>query len=148
MKASSNFLFAFPRDRQVAKQPFGYTRKDIIIIGVGTTVAGAAMYYGLKAGGVSDIWAGNIVQLTFVLGLTIGWVGSYIGRRDRTAPCFHLAHASTRIITPVPLLLTNGFVQLSFPPPLNGPRRDCPHKRGAGWVAFLTSDAWMYQTLR
>eukprot|EP00740_Mantoniella_antarctica_P017955 CAMPEP_0198696106 /NCGR_PEP_ID=MMETSP1468-20131203/299853_1 /TAXON_ID=1461545 /ORGANISM="Mantoniella sp, Strain CCMP1436" /LENGTH=203 /DNA_ID=CAMNT_0044452171 /DNA_START=31 /DNA_END=642 /DNA_ORIENTATION=+ len=64
----------------VAKQPFGYTRKDIIIIGVGTTVAGAAMYYGLKAGGVSDIWAGNIVQLTFVLGLTIGWVGSYIGR--------------------------------------------------------------------
>eukprot|EP00227_Mantoniella_beaufortii_P022001 CAMPEP_0197575300 /NCGR_PEP_ID=MMETSP1326-20131121/742_1 /TAXON_ID=1155430 /ORGANISM="Genus nov. species nov., Strain RCC2288" /LENGTH=199 /DNA_ID=CAMNT_0043138043 /DNA_START=37 /DNA_END=636 /DNA_ORIENTATION=- len=60
--------------------PFGYTRADVLIIGVGTTAAGFIMYYGLQANGVSAIWAGNIVQLTFVGGLTIAWVGSYVMR--------------------------------------------------------------------
>ena len=50
------------------------------LIGVGTTGAGAALYYGLQANGVSAIWAGNIVQLTFVLGLSVAWVGSYVAR--------------------------------------------------------------------
>ena len=62
------------------KVPFGYTRADVLLIGVGTTGAGAALYYGLQANGVSAIWAGNIVQLTFVLGLSVAWVGSYVAR--------------------------------------------------------------------
>jgi len=62
------------------KVPFGYTRGDVILIGVGVTGAGAALYYGLQANGVSAIWAGNIVQLTFVLGLSVAWVGSYVAR--------------------------------------------------------------------
>ena len=51
-----------------------------MLIGGGITAAGFAMYYGLQAKGVSAIWAGNIVQLTFVLGLTVAWVGSYVSR--------------------------------------------------------------------
>ena len=62
------------------KVPFGYTRADVLLIGVGVTVAGCAAYYGLQANGVSAIWAGNIVQLTFVGGLSIAWIGSYIAR--------------------------------------------------------------------
>ncbi|EEH54677.1 uncharacterized protein MICPUCDRAFT_60880 [Micromonas pusilla CCMP1545] len=62
------------------KVPFGYTRQDVILIGVGVTALGFALYYGLQAKGVSAIWAGNIVQLTFVGGLTVAWVGSYVGR--------------------------------------------------------------------
>ena len=38
------------------------------------------MYYGLQAGGVSAGMAGNFVQLFVVLGLCIGWIGSYIFR--------------------------------------------------------------------
>ena len=48
------------------------------MIGVGTTAAGFALYYGLQAGGVSAIWAGNIVQLTFVGGLSIAWVATRV----------------------------------------------------------------------
>jgi hypothetical protein len=62
------------------KVPFGYTRADVLLVGFGTTAAGAALYYGLQANGVSAIWAGNIVQLTFVLGLSVAWVGSYVSR--------------------------------------------------------------------
>jgi hypothetical protein len=47
---------------------------------VGVTGAGFALYYGLQGAGVDPIWAGNIVQLTFVLGLTVAWVGSYVSR--------------------------------------------------------------------
>ena len=52
---------------------FLYTRAGVIAIGVGLTGAGYALYYGLQANGVDPIWAGNIVQLTFVLGLA--WRG-------------------------------------------------------------------------
>ena len=72
---------AFPPPRtQTSQVPFGYTRQDVLLIGVGTTAAGFALYYGLQAGGVSAIWAGNIVQLTFVGGLSIAWVASYVLR--------------------------------------------------------------------
>ena len=57
-----------------------YTRAGVIAIGVGLTGAGYALYYGLQANGVDPIWAGNIVQLTFVLGLSLAWAGSYVGR--------------------------------------------------------------------
>ena len=59
---------------------FFYTRAGVIAIGVGVTGAGFALYYGLQANGVDPIWAGNIVQLTFVGGLSIAWVASYVLR--------------------------------------------------------------------
>lgn len=62
------------------KVPFGYTRADVLLIGVGLTVTATALYYGLQANGVSAIWAGNIVQLTFVGGLSVAWIGSYVAR--------------------------------------------------------------------
>ena len=60
--------------------PFGYTRKDVLLIGFGTTAAGVVMYNSLQQFGMSQTNAGNIVQLTFVLGLTLVWVGSYLFR--------------------------------------------------------------------
>ena len=61
--------------------PFGYTRKDVMLIGGGLTGAGYGAYYGLQAlGGMDATRAGNAVQLTFVLGLTLAWVGSYVMR--------------------------------------------------------------------
>ncbi|KAL3160673.1 hypothetical protein ABBQ32_010588 [Trebouxia sp. C0010 RCD-2024] len=59
---------------------FGYSRKDVILIGAGIFGGGIAMYYGLQAGGVSAGMAGNFVQLFVVLGLCVGWIGSYIFR--------------------------------------------------------------------
>ena len=59
---------------------FFYTRAGVIAIGVGVTGAGFALYYGLQANGVDPIWAGNIVQLTFVGGLSLAWVASYVLR--------------------------------------------------------------------
>ena len=32
---------------------------------------------------MSAIWAGNIVQLTFVLGLSVAWVASYVARHEQ-----------------------------------------------------------------
>lgn len=60
--------------------PFGYTRKDVILIGVGITVFGYGLKYGLEAFGVDSLRAGNVVQITMVLGLTLAWVGSYVFR--------------------------------------------------------------------
>lgn len=51
-----------------------------MLIGVGITGLGFGMYYGLQSMGMDPIWAGNWVQITFVLGLTIAWVGSYVSR--------------------------------------------------------------------
>ena len=59
---------------------FGYSRKDVLLIGGGIFGAGFAGYYGLQAAGVSPGMAGNFVQLFVVLGLCVGWVGSYIFR--------------------------------------------------------------------
>lgn len=61
--------------------PFGYTRADVMLIGGGVTGAGYAAYYGLQSfAGFDATQAGNAVQLTFVLGLTLAWVGSYVMR--------------------------------------------------------------------
>lgn len=59
---------------------FGYSRKDVFLIGFGIFGAGFAMYYGLQAAGVPPGYAGNYVQLFVVLGLCVGWIGSYIFR--------------------------------------------------------------------
>jgi hypothetical protein len=42
---------------------FGYSRKDVIIIGAGLTAAGCALYYGLQAGGMDAAMAGNWAQV-------------------------------------------------------------------------------------
>ena len=61
--------------------PFGYTRKDVMLLGGGLTGGGFASYYGLQAfAGMDAVKAGNAVQLTFVLGLTLVWVASYVLR--------------------------------------------------------------------
>lgn len=59
---------------------FGYSRKDVIIIGVGLIGGGYALYYGLQATGMDAGMAGSWAQLVIFLGLTFGWVGSYVFR--------------------------------------------------------------------
>ncbi|KAJ7551672.1 hypothetical protein O6H91_06G024300 [Diphasiastrum complanatum] len=60
--------------------PFGYTRKDVILIGVGLTVVGVGLKYGLELFGLDSLRAGNVVQLVMVLGLTVGWISTYVFR--------------------------------------------------------------------
>ncbi|CAA3021126.1 uncharacterized protein LOC111401413 isoform X1 [Olea europaea subsp. europaea] len=62
------------------KTPFGYTRKDVLLIGLGVTLAGIGLERGLEFIGVDPLQAGNVVQLVLVLGLTIGWISTYIFR--------------------------------------------------------------------
>ncbi|MFS8014351.1 hypothetical protein Hanom_Chr15g01343531 [Helianthus anomalus] len=62
------------------KVPFGYSRKDVILIGVGVTVIGIGLKSGLEYLGVDPLQARNVVQLVLVLGLTIGWILTYLFR--------------------------------------------------------------------
>eukprot|EP00252_Welwitschia_mirabilis_P004974 TRINITY_DN1533_c0_g1_i2.p1 TRINITY_DN1533_c0_g1~~TRINITY_DN1533_c0_g1_i2.p1 ORF type:complete len:180 (-),score=34.00 TRINITY_DN1533_c0_g1_i2:339-878(-) len=62
------------------KIPFGYTRKDVLLIGLGLTAAGLGLKSGLEFLGVDSLKAGNVVQLVMVLGLTVGWISTYIFR--------------------------------------------------------------------
>lgn len=62
------------------KTPFGYSRKDVLLIGVGVTLAGIGLKSGLEFVGVDPLQAGNVVQLVLVLGLTVGWISTYIFR--------------------------------------------------------------------
>ncbi|TXG50880.1 hypothetical protein EZV62_023404 [Acer yangbiense] len=62
------------------KTPFGYSRKDVLLIGVGITLLGVGLKSGLEFVGVDPLQAGNVVQLVIVLGLTFGWVATYIFR--------------------------------------------------------------------
>ena len=65
----------------VQNKEFGYSRKDVILIGVVLIGLGVGSYYGLQFGaGMDPIMAGNFVQLIFVLLLSFGWVGSYLFR--------------------------------------------------------------------
>ncbi len=60
---------------------FGYTRKDIILLGVGIIAFGYALYYGLQAFfGVDALVAGNYVQLFVFLGIGVGYISTYIFR--------------------------------------------------------------------
>ncbi|XP_027167817.1 uncharacterized protein LOC113767813 [Coffea eugenioides] len=62
------------------KTPFGYTRKDVLLIGLGVTLFGIGLKSGLEFFGVDPLQAGNVVQLVLVLGLTVGWISTYIFR--------------------------------------------------------------------
>ncbi|XP_048490668.1 uncharacterized protein LOC104909071 isoform X1 [Beta vulgaris subsp. vulgaris] len=59
---------------------FGYNRKDVLLIGLGVTFFGVALKSGLEFFGVDPLQAGNVVQLLVVLGMTIGWILSYMVR--------------------------------------------------------------------
>ncbi|KAJ4970262.1 hypothetical protein NE237_003361 [Protea cynaroides] len=65
---------------QESKVPFGYSRKDVLLIGLGVMVLGIGLKSGLEFVGVDPLQAGNVVQLVMVLGLTIGWISTYIFR--------------------------------------------------------------------
>ncbi|XP_024020882.1 uncharacterized protein LOC21392156 [Morus notabilis] len=67
-------------DSNQEKTPFGYNRKDVLLIGLGVTVLGIGLKSGLEFVGVDPLQAGNVVQLVLVLGLTIGWISTYIFR--------------------------------------------------------------------
>ncbi|PAN27960.1 hypothetical protein GQ55_5G122800 [Panicum hallii var. hallii] len=62
------------------KAPFGYTRKDVLLIGLGVTAFGVGLKYGLELVGVDPLQAGNVVQLLVVLGMTVGWISTYMFR--------------------------------------------------------------------
>uniref|UniRef100_A0A7S0RIX4 Uncharacterized protein n=1 Tax=Chlamydomonas leiostraca TaxID=1034604 RepID=A0A7S0RIX4_9CHLO len=64
----------------VYNKEFGYSRKDIILIGAGLIGLGYALYYGLQAGGMEAGMAGNWVQLIIFMGICVGWVSTYLFR--------------------------------------------------------------------
>lgn len=66
--------------QSTGQTPFGYTRKDVILIGTGLIGLGYGMYYGLQATGMDAGMAGNFVQLIIFVGICIGWIGSYLFR--------------------------------------------------------------------
>ena len=59
---------------------FGYSRKDIFLIGGGLIALGYAMYYGLQATGMEAGYAGNWVQLIIFMGICVGWISTYVYR--------------------------------------------------------------------
>jgi hypothetical protein len=59
---------------------FGYSRKDVILIGVGIFAIGYGLYYGAQALGVDANAAGNYVQLFIFLGICVGYISTYIFR--------------------------------------------------------------------
>ncbi|TKY61078.1 hypothetical protein E2542_SST18183 [Spatholobus suberectus] len=68
------------RSDEKEKTPFGYTRKDVLLIGLGVTLLGTGLKSGLEFAGVDSLQAGNVVQLVLVLGLTVGWISTYVFR--------------------------------------------------------------------
>ncbi|XP_022134582.1 uncharacterized protein LOC111006814 [Momordica charantia] len=94
--AARNIVFTVPRDssssntssssskddpsNQSEQTPFGYTRKDVLFIGLGVTILGFGLKSGLEFAGYDPMQAGNVVQLVLVLGLTLGWVSTYMFR--------------------------------------------------------------------
>lgn len=59
---------------------FGYTRKDVILLGGGIFGVGYGLYYGLQAAGYDALVAGNIVQIFVFLGIGVGYISTYIFR--------------------------------------------------------------------
>eukprot|EP00271_Cylindrocystis_brebissonii_P018612 TRINITY_DN5366_c0_g1_i1.p1 TRINITY_DN5366_c0_g1~~TRINITY_DN5366_c0_g1_i1.p1 ORF type:complete len:219 (+),score=51.55 TRINITY_DN5366_c0_g1_i1:108-764(+) len=60
--------------------PFGYTRKDVLLIGLGVTLLGVGLKTGLEAVGLDSNQSGNVVQLVVVLGLMLAWAATYVFR--------------------------------------------------------------------
>lgn len=69
------------REEARTKVEFGYTRKDVILIGVGMAVGGVGLYKGLQTfAGMDPLMAGNYVQIIFVLVIMLGWASTYVSR--------------------------------------------------------------------
>eukprot|EP01025_Chloroclados_australasicus_P022602 TRINITY_DN23217_c0_g1_i2.p2 TRINITY_DN23217_c0_g1~~TRINITY_DN23217_c0_g1_i2.p2 ORF type:complete len:164 (-),score=17.41 TRINITY_DN23217_c0_g1_i2:84-575(-) len=68
------------KDEPTYNKEFGYSRKDVILIGVGLIGLGYGLYYGLQAFGVEPLTAGNLTQLIIFVGMCVGWIGSYLFR--------------------------------------------------------------------
>ncbi|GAB4819534.1 hypothetical protein N2152v2_006580 [Parachlorella kessleri] len=78
--AGSNLPRGWAQLSRIYNTEFGYSRKDVILIGVGIIGVGYGLYYGLQAAGLEPGMAGNFVQLFVILGISLGWVGSYLFR--------------------------------------------------------------------
>lgn len=84
-------LRAAPEEKPVTyNKEFGYSRKDVLLIGVALVVGGYALYYGMQFAGVDALMAGNFTQLIIFLGLSFGWVGSYVFRVANKVRLWHL----------------------------------------------------------
>ena len=59
---------------------FGYSRKDVLLIGAGFVALGYALYYGAQAAGVEATTAGNYAQIFIFLIICVGYVATYILR--------------------------------------------------------------------
>ncbi|KIZ06347.1 hypothetical protein MNEG_1611 [Monoraphidium neglectum] len=70
-----------PGERKVVyNTEFGYSRKDIFLIGGGLIALGYVMYYGLQATGMEAGIAGNWVQAIIFMGICVGYISTYIYR--------------------------------------------------------------------
>jgi hypothetical protein len=92
---------------------FGYSRKDVILIGAGLIAFGYVLYYGLQATGMEPGIAGNWVQLIIFLGICVGWIGSYLFRVANKVYS-RSSHSSTLVFAKVgkPENLNNRFLKL------------------------------------
>ena len=61
-------------------QEFGYSRKDVLLIGLAFIGVGYALYYGAQAVGIEATTAGNYVQLLIFLIICVGYISTYIFR--------------------------------------------------------------------
>ena len=69
------------REEGRKKVEFGYTRKDVILIGAGMAMGGVGLYKGLQVfAGMDPLVAGNYVQIIFVLVIMLGWASTYVSR--------------------------------------------------------------------
>lgn len=59
---------------------FGYSRKDVLLLGGGLLFAGFGSYWGMLASGVDMVLAGNIELIVFTLGTMLAWTASYVFR--------------------------------------------------------------------
>ena len=74
---------------------FGYTRKDVILLGGGILGFGYALYYGLQAAGYDALVAGNIVQIFVFLGIGVGYISTYIFRVANKVRSWALSHRAS-----------------------------------------------------